>query len=203
MEALLAMDPGRARGLLCSEDGAALPLEEAEAIIVPALERIGLGWDSGELALSQVYMSGRQCEAIVAELQPARSGLEASGIKVAVAILEDYHSLGLRLVTSALRSGGVRLVEYGRMGVEELAAKASADGIDMLLVSVLMLRSALRVRALKDALDATGRRVTLIVGGAPFRLDKDLWKEVGADGTSDSAAGAVALVRRLSEEARA
>jgi MerR family transcriptional regulator, light-induced transcriptional regulator len=71
-----------------------------------------------------------------------------------------------------------------------------------------MLRSALRVRDLRRRLDgdqprADGRRISLAVGGAPFRMDKELWREVGADGTADTAVGALELVRRLARERRA
>jgi len=87
------------------------------------------------------------------------------------------------------------------MDADDLVRRVVDDRIDILLVSVLMLRSALRVRALREKLDATGARVQLAVGGAPFRLDKELWREVGADGTAETAAGAVAMVRRLVETA--
>ena len=59
-----------------------------------------------------------------------------------------------------------------------------------------MLRSALRVRALRAALDALGVHPFLIVGGAPFRFDAALWREVGADGCGHSASDAVTLVER-------
>jgi monomethylamine corrinoid protein len=66
----------------------------------------------------------------------------------------------------------------------------------------LMLRSALRVRELRFAFENAGLSVKLAVGGAPFRLDLNLWKKVGADATSDSAAGAVGIARRfLAEDA--
>lgn len=38
--------------------------------MVPALDRIGTGWENGTIALSQVYMSGRICEEVVDDLLP-------------------------------------------------------------------------------------------------------------------------------------
>lgn len=198
--ALLAMDIVAARRLITDDRGSFLPLEEAEALIVSALERIGQGWESGTVALSQVYMSGRQCEMLMKEFRP-ESIIEKSGnLRMAIVVLEDYHFLGMRLVSSVLKASGFSPLDFGRMDVDSLARRVAAENIDMLLVSVLMLRSALRVRDLKSKLDASGRRVVLAVGGAPFRLDKELWRAVGADGSSDTAAGAVALVKRLSAE---
>lgn len=49
----------------------------------------------------------------------------------------------------------------------------------MLMLSVLMLRSALDVSRVRAGLRAGGRGVVLVVGGAPFRLDPGLAAEVG------------------------
>jgi methanogenic corrinoid protein MtbC1 len=197
-QALLNLDQEGASKILRGPDEVLLPNARMEAIIVPALEHIGSEWEEGRLALSQVYMSGRQCEQIMNDL---RSGADREdrpeSRKIAIAVLEDYHLLGLRLVYSVLCASGYRLDNYGRQTVEDLAERVAAEKVDILLVSVLMLRSALRVRDLRAALDSAGCHAELIVGGAPFRLDSALWREVNADGTADSAAGAVALLNGL------
>jgi methanogenic corrinoid protein MtbC1 len=172
-------------------------------MVVPVLERIGAGWEEGRVSLSQVYMSGRLCEELMDALRPVRSSPLAPTAGLAIAILEDYHSLGMKLVSSALRSGGLEALDYGRMEVGELVERAGEDGTRVLLVSVLMLRSALRVRDLRSGLEAAGLDVRLGVGGAPFRLDAGLWKEVGADGTAGTASGALDLTRRLLAETAA
>jgi methanogenic corrinoid protein MtbC1 len=197
--ALVSMEGDDARRMLTGPSGDPLSFGEVEALIVPALELIGKDWEEGRIALSQVYMSGRQCEAIMEDLAIGADEAARAGPRIAIAVLEDYHLLGMRLVSSVLRASGFPLLVYGRMELEALARRAAADEVDILLVSVLMLRSALRVRELRVRLDSSGRRPALAVGGAPFRLDKDLWREVGSDGTADTASGAIALVRRLAE----
>ena len=120
---------------------------------------------------------------------------------MAIAVLEDYHLLGLRIVYSALRASGFSLLNYGRIDVEPLVARVRADDIRILLISTLMLPSALRVKDLKARLAAEGCSPRLIVGGAPFRFDDRLWQEVGADAVGATAAEAVAAVIRLAKEA--
>jgi methanogenic corrinoid protein MtbC1 len=199
-ERLLVIDRTGAAELLTWPDGKPFTFEETEALLVPALERIGQGWEEGRVALSQVYMSGRLCEELMNSLQP--SAPSSALARVAIATLEDHHLLGLRLVSSALRATGLELKNYGRQDLGELVQLACDDRVEILLVSVLMLRSALRVRELRAALDREGCCARLVVGGAPFRLDPQLWREVGAEATATSAAGAVAVVRRMLEEAR-
>jgi methanogenic corrinoid protein MtbC1 len=116
---------------------------------------------------------------------------------VALAVLEDHHLLGKRMVLSVLRSAGVGVLDYGSVGVAELAARAVRDGVEVVLVSALMLRSALKVKELIERLGGPARSVRVAVGGAPFRLDAELWKEVGADAVGLSAAEAPAIVAQL------
>ena len=63
-----------------------------------------------------------------------------------------------------------------------------------------MLPAALRVKDLQCALKEGGIRVKVIVGGAPFRFDPLLWKDVGADGVGNNAGDALDIVRKLMRE---
>ena len=121
---------------------------------------------------------------------------------MAVAVLEDQHRLGLRIVYSALRSAGFALQNYGCLQLAPLVAKVREDGIRILLVSTLVLPAALRVRDLVQDLRAQGSPPRVVVGGAPFRFSQDLWKRVGADACGVAATDAVPIVNRLMKEMR-
>jgi methanogenic corrinoid protein MtbC1 len=200
--ALLTLDRSLIKSMLTGPEGQPPAMGDLETIIVPALERIGKGWEEGRVSLSQVYMSGRICEDLLDMLLPP---LVPEGIDfphLAIAVLEDYHLLGLRLVYSILRISGFSVSNYGRQDLENLVGRVRKDDIKILLVSVLMLRSALRIGDLHTGLEAAGCHVKLVVGGAPFRFDKHLWHQVGADATSETAAGAVGIIQRLLPEVR-
>jgi len=195
--ALLALDRVAVGRLLA----AASPLSHVEHLIVPVLERIGAKWEEGQVSLSQVYMSGRLCEELVDSILPPADFSRKSVPPMAIAALDDYHLLGLRLVYSAMRASGFALINYGRTDIAQLVQLVKADGIRILLISVLMLPSALRVGKLREALEAQGCHLKLVVGGAPFRFDENLWREVGADAFGNTASDAIAVVTRLCEEA--
>jgi methanogenic corrinoid protein MtbC1 len=69
--------------------------------------------------------------------------------------------------------------------------------VKILLISTLMLASALRVKEVRAMLDAVSTDVKLIVGGAPFRLAANLWREVGADAMGNNASDTIAIVSAL------
>jgi methanogenic corrinoid protein MtbC1 len=196
-QALLSLDRLAAREILIDSPTLGPPHQRVEQLIIPTLERIGDGWSGGTVSLAQVYMSSRICEELVDEILPSAGPARTSAPRMAIAVLEDYHLLGKRIVYSTLRSGGFDLLDYGQMAVDSLVERVLADRIEILLISTLMLPSALRIRDVRDRLDQAGADVVLVVGGAPFRFDDQLWQQVGADATADSASDTIEVLHRL------
>lgn len=198
--ALLMVDKITVQQILTAdyEDVSAFNL--IELLIVPILEKIGEGWEAGEYSLSQVYMSGRLCEEVVDIILPPDDPDRIYQPKMAIATLEDFHVLGKRIVYSALRASRFSLENFGRMDTEELIQRVVAEDIQVLLISTLMLPAALHVRQVVDGLHQSGKNVKVLVGGAPFNYDSQLWEDVGADGFGATASEAVRLVHQIMEE---
>ncbi|NCC37286.1 MAG: cobalamin-binding protein [Chloroflexia bacterium] len=199
LEALLAIDRLEVRHLLEELVTMMSPLIMVEQLIVPALEVIGERWEQGDVSLAQVYMSGRICEEMVDTLLPSANVQQQRQPAIAIAVLEDYHMLGKRMVYATLRSGGFVVSDYGRIDTDNLVARVVRERVAILLISVLMLPSALQIKAVRQKLNAAGWRPKIIVGGAPFRFDRQLWQEVGADAMGSTASDSVALVTSLLE----
>jgi methanogenic corrinoid protein MtbC1 len=203
-EALLTLNRIRALELLQAAAATMSPLKVVEDVVRPALEQVGDLWDRGGCALSQVYMSGRICEELLDQLlgdptRPSSSDLTpaADSPRLAIVVLEDYHLLGKQIVRTVMRSSGHSVRDYGRQTVDELVERVCSDAIDILLVSTLMLPAALRVEVLMRRLgdEAPGTRV--VVGGAPYRFDDRLWREVGAHAVGLNAGEVVGIVEQL------
>lgn len=196
-EALLSSDTETAAAIMSDYLVSKNALDFVEEVVVKALDQIGDGWENGQYALSQVYMSGRICEDLLEKVLPDESGLRKDKPKIAIALLNDYHALGKRIVYAVLRAGGFQLIDYGRVETEELVRRAKEDQIETLLISVLMLSSALQVAEVVKSLSYHQQKVKILVGGAPFRLDRGLWQQIGADAVGFTAADALHLVSQL------
>ena len=72
--------------------------------------------------------------------------------------------------------------------------------MEILLISTLMLRSALEVSKVREALKKKGALVKILVGGAPFNMDSGLWQVVGADRMAKTTAETVAMINQLTAE---
>lgn len=199
-QALLAMDRIGVREVIVTNTEAHSISNSIEELVVPALERIGLAWEHGTISLSQVYMSGRICEETIDILLPPTDPNRVDQPPMAIVVLDDYHMLGKRIVYSTLRASGFELRNYNHMDIDTLVKHIKKDNIQILLISVLMLPSALHIKELHRKLEEEKISIKLIVGGAPFRFDSNLWNEVGADAMGLSASDAVSFVKEYIEE---
>lgn len=176
--------------------------DQLEKLAIESLERIGDGWENGSVSLSQVYMSGVICEELIDKYLPIFQVKRTEIPKMAIAVLLDHHALGKRIVYSILRAGGFEVTDFGQgLSVEELVAKTIEYQIEILLISTLMLPSALKVKKVKEQLAAQGFTPKIVVGGAPFRLDPNLWQTVGADADGKNASNIINTIEALMEGA--
>jgi methanogenic corrinoid protein MtbC1 len=199
-QSLLTMNRIKAEEIITRCGTEMKPLDIVEQIIAPAMERIGVGWEVGSVALSQVYMSSRICENLVAANFTPSKPLRTPQPIMGIAVLEDYHLLGKRIILSVLSAAGYEVEDLGQGDVEGIADKVQQQQIQLLFISTLMLRSALRVKALREELAKRELQVKIVVGGAPFRFDPELWQEVGADMTATGASQLIPVIAQLVQE---
>jgi 5-methyltetrahydrofolate--homocysteine methyltransferase len=110
----------------------------------------------------------------------------------------DLHDIGKNLVASMLEGVGFAIVDLGAdVSPEKFAEAAKAEGADLVCMSALLTVTMPSMKAAIAALEAAGirRSVKVLIGGAP--VTQKYADEIGADGYAETAAGAVALARRV------
>lgn len=146
-------------------------------------------------------MSSRLCEEIAISIFAEKNFLIKNEGLIAIVTLEDYHTLGKKIVSAVVRSSGFYLIDYGTISEpEEIIKKVTEDRIKILMISVLMYPSALKIKKISQMLHEKDPSVKILVGGAPFLMDNTLWKEVGADEMGKSAADNIAIIDRWMKE---
>ncbi len=73
------------------------------------------------------------------------------------------------------------------------------DNVKILALSTLMINSALKIKKLRVKLNEQGNDAKIVVGGAPFRFDNNLWREVGADAMAHTATEGVPVLKSIME----
>ena len=123
----------------------------------------------------------------------------------------DLHSLGKRIVMGCLKALMVDVIDLGvNVPAEKFVDAAIEKDAQVIAVSAMMVHTASGengVRKVRQILKDRGleSRFKVVVGGAPYRFDNELYKIVGADGWAGDgiAAGKVIidLIRQQKEEA--
>ncbi len=197
----LAVDKPSAFALLDRLTDTSTGTEIVDDVIMPALESIGDRWEKGQVSLSQVYMSGKIAEAMVDKVILSTGHQADSGGSVAVAVLEDHHNLGKRILASVLSTSGMQVMDYGHaLSVDELVSMVERDGVDYLMISTLMLPAALRVKDAMIQIKERSPHTKVIVGGAPYIFDPALGEEVGAHAVGRTATESLNILKRMMRE---
>jgi len=178
------------------------PLAAINQGFVVGVNHVGNEFSCGNAFLPELVMAGEAMKAAVATLEPemARLGTarEMLGKVVIGTIHGDIHDIGKTLVGTMLSAAGFQVYDLGvDVPVEKLVEKAREVGADIIGVSALLTTTMVRQRDVVEALEDMGMRqqVKVMVGGAP--VTREWVTEIGADGYSEDAIGAVNVARQL------
>ncbi|MBP7936197.1 MAG: corrinoid protein [Phycisphaerae bacterium] len=168
--------------------------------MVPALSEAGAKFEANELFVPELLLIARAMKNAMEIIRPllAKSGAKPVG-RVAIGTVKgDLHDIGKNLVASMLEGGGFEVVDLGvDVSAEKFIAAVKEKSVNVIALSALLTTTMPFIKTVIEALKSSGLRdkVKVIVGGAP--VTQDYANEVGADGYSDNANGAVTIARKL------
>ena len=202
LAALLAGDRRSASQLVLDAVASGLPVRDVYLhIFQPAQREVGRLWQLNEISVGQEHYCTAATQLIMSQLYPQICAADKTGGSlVATCVSGDLHEIGLRMVADFCELDGWTTFYLGA----STPAQSVVDTVIQRRASVLAISATTAphlgaVRDLIQRIRATPAcaDVKVIVGGSPFVVMPDLWRSMGADGSALDAAGAAALVRRL------
>jgi 5-methyltetrahydrofolate--homocysteine methyltransferase len=172
--------------------------------MVPAMDEVGRLFECEEYFVPELLLAGRAMKSAMELLKPL---LSAAGQRMAVRIVigtvkGDLHDIGKNIVASMLEGSGFEVIDLGTdVSPENFVAAVEERKPQVVCLSALLTVTMPAMKLTIDALKTAGLRtqVKVLVGGAP--VNSQYAKEIGADGYSENASGAVGLVKNLVAEA--
>jgi corrinoid protein of di/trimethylamine methyltransferase len=178
------------------------PLDAINQGFVVGVNHVGEGYAAGEMFLPDLVLAGEAMKAAVAVLEPEmkRRGTRRQmlGTVVMGTVEGDIHDIGKTLVATMLSATGFQVYDLGvDVPVETFLEKAREVNADVVGLSALLTTTMVKQKTVIEALEEAGlrRQVKVMVGGAP--VTRSWAEEIGADGYSEDAIGAVAVAKEL------
>jgi corrinoid protein of di/trimethylamine methyltransferase len=177
------------------------PLEAINKGYILGVNHVGDAFSCGDAFLPELVMAGEAMKAAVEILEPelARRGTkrEILGVVVLGTVEGDIHDIGKTLVGTMMSAAGFEVFDLGvDVPIVKMVEKAREVSADIVAVSALLTTTMVKQRDVIDALEDSGLgNVKVMVGGAP--VTRSWMEEIGADGYSEDAIGAVAVAKKL------
>jgi methylmalonyl-CoA mutase cobalamin-binding domain/chain len=167
--------------------------------MVPAMDEVGRRFEASEYYVPELLISARAMKTALDLVKPllAARGERPAGKVVIGTVKGDLHDIGKNLVASMLEGGGFEVIDLGvNVPPEKFIAAIHEKQANILAMSALLTTTMPAMKSTVEALRQAGvrDRVKVLIGGAP--ITQKFADEIGADGYSDNAVGAVALAKR-------
>ena len=172
--------PDAVRARLSRGEG---PMEIIENALIPALDTVGKGFESGKIFLPQLLMSAEAAKAAfgVLKAQMSSGAGGAKGPKVLLATVKgDIHDIGKNIVKVLLENYRYDVVDLGRdVAPEAVVDAVCREGIRLVGLSALMTTTVGSMEETIRLLRRAAPECRVMVGGAV--LTRDYADQIGAD----------------------
>ncbi|HTL54478.1 MAG TPA: corrinoid protein [Candidatus Limnocylindrales bacterium] len=175
------------------------PLQLVNEYMIPAMDEVGRRFECSEYFVPELLISARAMKSALELIRPlltARGDKPAGRVAIGT-VRGDLHDIGKNLVASLLEGGGFEVIDLGvNVSPETFISTIKEKNANIIAMSALLTTTMPAMKTTIEALKQAGVRdkVKVLIGGAP--ITQKYADEIGADGYSENAVGAVALAKK-------
>jgi corrinoid protein of di/trimethylamine methyltransferase len=175
------------------------PLKLVNEYMVPAMDEVGRRFECSEYFVPELLISARAMKGALDLIRPLLTARGDQPVgRVAIGTVKgDLHDIGKNLVASLLEGGGFEVIDLGvNVAPEKFIDSIKEKNANIIAMSALLTTTMPAMKTTIEALKQAGVRekVKVLIGGAP--ITQKYADEIGADGYSENAVGAVALAKK-------
>lgn len=169
-------------------------------VITPVLYELGRLWHLNQISVGHEHYCTAIAQMVMAQLFPSIfEGNREAGRLVSACVAGELHEIGARMVSDLFELNGWDTVFLGAdVPKESVIDTVIQHDADILAISVTLACNLGYVSELIESIRTTPdcAGVRILVGGAAFNVDDNLWQRLGADGWAPEAQTAMALAAR-------
>jgi len=200
-EAILTGDARTARAVTEKALAAGLdPMKLVQDFMMRAMAEVGRRFECHDYFVPELLLAARAMKSALEPIRPLIAGqnVRTAGRVVIGTVIGDLHDIGKNLVIAMLEGAGFEVVDLGvNVPPGQFVQEIKEKNPNIVALSALLTTTMPAMKTTIDALKQAGvrDRVKVIVGGAP--ITQKYADEIGADGYTETALGAVALARKV------
>ena len=158
------------------------PLELVNTELIPALDRVGKGFEAGTVFLPQLLMSAEAAKAAFEVVKDAMRGeTQAVRGKIILATVKgDIHDIGKNIVKVLLENYGYQVIDLGKdVAPEVILDTVRREQVSLVGLSALMTTTVVSMEQTIRLLHDKAPEAKIVVGGAV--LTQEYADSIGAD----------------------
>lgn len=174
-------------------------------VFQPCQREVGLLWQTGKMSVAQEHFCTAATQLCMSQLYPFIFASEKTGnVSVITCAEGELHEVGVRMVADLLEMNGWDAFYLGaNVPIDSVIDFVKEKQPDMVGISATITSHLPQVKELIEKIRAIETKHTCImVGGYPFNVSSELFKELGADAHSSDAMMAIDTANKLAKEAR-
>ena len=166
--------------------------------LIGAMDEVGELFSAGEIFVPEMLMAAEAMKAGLSILKPhlAEGQSRSKGTVIIGTVKGDLHDIGKNLVSMMMEGAGFEVLDLGvDVASETFVQTAAEKNAQVIALSALLTTTMPSMETTIKAVKEAGLATRTIIGGAP--VTQTFADQIGADGFSSDAPGAVKLVKQL------
>lgn len=158
------------------------PLDLVNSELIPALDRVGKGFEKGTIFLPQLLMSAEAAKAAFEVVKDAMKGApqQSRGKIILATVKGDIHDIGKNIVKVLLENYGYQVIDLGKdVDPAMIVRTVMKEQVRLVGLSALMTTTVVSMEQTIRLLREQKPDVKIVVGGAV--LTQDYADSIGAD----------------------
>lgn len=202
IHALLNTDRMRASNMIMEAVESGTSIKDIYLHVFQASQReIGRLWQNGIIGVAQEHYCSAATQLIMSQLYPHIFSTTKIGKRfVATCVSGELHEIGLRMVSDFFEMEGWDTYYIGANAPTQSIIEAIHEhNANLVGLSATMYFNVSKIKEIISSIqnENFNQSVKILVGGYPFLITKNLWKEVGADGFATDAENALQMANQL------
>lgn len=204
LEALLRGDRASASKMVLNAIENGTPLKDIYIDIFQQSQyEVGRLWQTNQINVAQEHYCTAATQMIMSQLYPYLfTNKKQDKVFVSACVVGELHEIGIRMVTDLLELDGWDTYYLGaNTPIKDVVGFLIEKKADVLGISTTMTFNIPKIRELISHVRSVEglKHLKIMVGGYPFLITENLWKQLGADGCASNALEAIEVTNGLSK----